>query len=85
VARRDDPRRATRQAVMLCSWTTTVGYGSLLLSGNAGIVSFGLTAILGEATCLVAALTLAPALLAILTRPPAPAATASGTQRPAGP
>jgi uncharacterized protein len=89
VARRDDPRGATRHAVMLCSWTTTVGYGSLLLSGNAGIVSFGLTAILGEATCLLAALTLAPALLAILNRPAVPplppAATASGTQTPAGP
>jgi hypothetical protein len=91
VARRDDPRGATRRAVMLCSWTTTVGYGSLLLSGNAGIVSFGLTAILGEATCLVAAITLAPALLAILPQreglppPPPPAAIASGTQRPAGP
>ena len=50
----------------LCSWTTTVGYGSLLLSANAGIRSFGLVAILGEATCLLAALTLAPALLELL-------------------
>jgi len=53
-------------AVALCSWTTTVGYGSLLLSANAGIRSFGLVAILGEATCLLAALTLAPALLELL-------------------
>jgi predicted RND superfamily exporter protein len=62
----DIARRAiatTGGAVMLCSWTTTVGYGSLLLSANAGIRSFGLAAILGEATCLLAALTLAPALL----------------------
>ena len=53
----------TGGAVVLCSWTTTVGYASLLLSSNAGIRSFGITAILGEATCLVAALVLAPALL----------------------
>jgi hypothetical protein len=55
----------TGGAVVLCSWTTTVGYGSLLLSANAGIRSFGAVAILGEATCLLAALTLAPALLSL--------------------
>jgi hypothetical protein len=38
----------TGAAVLLCSFTTTVGYGSLLLSANRGIRSFGLTAILGE-------------------------------------
>jgi hypothetical protein len=57
----------TGGAVVLCSWTTIVGYGSLLLSANAGIRSFGAVAILGEATCLLAALTLAPALLALMT------------------
>jgi uncharacterized protein len=59
----------TGSAVVLCSWTTTVGYASLLLSSNAGIRSFGLTAILGELTCLLAALILAPALLTALERP----------------
>jgi hypothetical protein len=58
----------TGGAVVLCSWTTTVGYGSLLLSANAGIRSFGATAILGEVTCLLAALTVAPALLELLDR-----------------
>ena len=58
----------TGGAVVLCSWTTTVGYGSLLLSSNAGIRSFGLTAILGELTCLLAAIILAPALLTALQR-----------------
>jgi len=56
----------TGGAVVLCSWTTIIGYGSLLLSANAGIRSFGAVAILGEATCLLAALTLAPALLALM-------------------
>jgi predicted RND superfamily exporter protein len=58
----------TGGAVLLCSWTTTVGYASLLLSSNAGIRSFGITAILGEATCLLAALVLAPALLRVAGR-----------------
>lgn len=56
----------TGGAVLLCSFTTIVGYGSLLLSENAGIRSFGLAAILGEAACLAAALLLTPALLALL-------------------
>jgi predicted RND superfamily exporter protein len=50
-------------AVALCSFTTIVGYGSLLLSQNMGIRSFGTAAILGEATCLGSAIVLAPALL----------------------
>jgi predicted RND superfamily exporter protein len=55
-------------AVALCSFTTIVGYGSLLLSQNMGIRSFGEAAILGEATCLLAALMLAPALLHVFSR-----------------
>ena len=53
----------TGGAVLLCSFTTMVGYGSLLLSRNQGIRSFGTAAIIGEATCLVVALVFAPALL----------------------
>ncbi len=58
----------TGSAVLLCSFTTIVGYGSLLLSRNQGIRSFGAAAILGEGTCLTAALLFAPALL-VLFRP----------------
>lgn len=53
----------TGGAVLLCSFTTMVGYGSLLLSGNGGIVEFGLAAILGEIACVGVALVVAPALL----------------------
>jgi len=53
----------TGGAVAVCSYTTIVGYGSLLLSQNLGIRSFGLAAMLGELTCLAVALFLAPALL----------------------
>jgi hypothetical protein len=55
----------TGGAVALCSFTTIVGYGSLLLSENQGIRSFGLAAIIGEGTCLAAALFLGTALLQV--------------------
>ena len=53
----------TGGAVALCSYTTIVGYGSLLVSVNLGIRSFGLAAMLGELTCLAIAIVLALALL----------------------
>jgi uncharacterized protein len=56
----------TMSAVALCSFTTVVGYASLLFSANRGIRTFGLSAILGEATCLGAALLVAPALMRAL-------------------
>ena len=52
----------TASAVALCSYTTVVGYGSLWFSANRGIRSFGVAAMLGEITCLAAALLIAPAL-----------------------
>jgi hypothetical protein len=55
--------------VALCSYTTVVGYGSLLISQNRGIRSFGLSAMIGEITCLTAALLIAPALAARLRWP----------------
>ena len=55
----------TGGAVMLCSFTTIVGYGSLLLSDSGGIRSFGLAAIRGELTCVGAALLLGPSLLGL--------------------
>jgi uncharacterized protein len=54
---------ATATAVALCSYTTVVGYGSLLISQNRGIRSFGLCAMLGEVSCLSCALLVAPALV----------------------
>jgi hypothetical protein len=54
---------AAGPAVALCSFTTVVGYASLLFSANQGIRSFGLAALIGEVTCIGAAIALAPALL----------------------
>jgi predicted RND superfamily exporter protein len=53
----------TGPVVALCSYTTVVGYASLLFSQNRGIHTFGLSAMIGELTCLSAAMLLAPALL----------------------
>jgi len=55
-------------AVILCSWTTIIGYGSLLLSLNRAMRSFGWYAILGEATTLVTALVMLPAMLLLARR-----------------
>jgi uncharacterized protein len=54
---------ATGPAVMLCSYTTVVGYASLLYSENRGIHTFGLSAMIGELTCVTSAILFAPALL----------------------
>lgn len=69
-ARQSGGERAGRKAlvstgpvVTLCSYTTVVGYASLLFSQNRGIHTFGLSAMIGELTCLSAAMLLAPALL----------------------
>ena len=44
---------STGAAVALCSWTTIVGYGSLLAARNQALQGFGLMAILGEVACLL--------------------------------
>jgi len=85
---REEASDATRRAmlttggvVVLCSFTTIVGYASLLAAQNAGIRSFGLAAMLGELTCVVAGVWVAPVLLEVLEQRagsrPAPAARRS--------
>ncbi len=58
----------TGSAVALCSATTIIGYSSLLLARNQSLRSFGLAADIGEATCLVAALTVLPIVVSALWR-----------------
>ena len=55
--------RETGGAVGLCSFTTIISYSSLLLAQNQAMVSFGLLAVLGEVTCLIAAVFMLPAYL----------------------
>ncbi|HZZ84835.1 MAG TPA: MMPL family transporter [Anaeromyxobacteraceae bacterium] len=57
-------------AVALCSWTTMVGYGSLLFSINRALRSFGWYAMLGELTTILTALLLLPALRIIFAHIP---------------
>ena len=54
---------STGAAVALCSWTTIVGYGSLLAASSRALRGFGMMAILGEISCLAAALLALPALI----------------------
>jgi predicted RND superfamily exporter protein len=54
---------STGAAVALCSWTTIVGYGSLLAASSRALQGFGMMAILGEVSCLMAALVALPALI----------------------
>jgi uncharacterized protein len=55
--------KSTGSAVGLCSFSTIVGYMSLLIARNQGFVSFGFLAVVGELTCVVAAVLSLPAYL----------------------
>lgn len=66
-----DPIEAVRRtggAVVLCSFTTLLGYLALVRSVNFGVRSLGIAAVLGEVTCLVAAVLVLPAALVLLAR-----------------
>lgn len=52
--------------VALCSYTTIVGYGSLIFADNQALQSFGRLAIAGEFSCLMAAVIFLPSLLHVI-------------------
>jgi uncharacterized protein len=52
-------------AVALCSLTTIIGYAALLVADYQAVFSFGLTAVIGEMTCLASALVAMPAFIAV--------------------
>jgi uncharacterized protein len=58
----------TGAAVALCSYTTIIGYGSMLFSDNQALQSFGRLAMWGEISCTVMALLFLPSLLHVLLR-----------------
>jgi len=60
--------RSTGKAVLLSALTTIAGFGSLMIAKHAGIASLGLLMAVGTATCMVAGLTVLPALLSLLLR-----------------
>ncbi len=53
--------RNTGGAVILCSMTTTLGYLALVSSMNEAVASMGKAAVLGEVSCLLAAVIVLPA------------------------
>jgi predicted RND superfamily exporter protein len=61
--------RTSGSAVFVCSLTTIIGYGSLLISENLAIRGFGLASLIGEIACVGTALVLVPALLAVRGKP----------------
>ncbi len=60
----DQAIASTGSAVILCSWTTVVGYGSLLAAHSQALRGFGAMAVLGEIACLATAVIALPAFLA---------------------
>jgi predicted RND superfamily exporter protein len=70
--------RSTGAAVALCSATTILGYSSLLVAENQALFLFGLLAVVGEVTCLLAALVALPALLSLRRPSPAPPGAQAG-------
>jgi len=54
---------STAKGVALAALTTTVGFGSLMVSGDLGTFSLGLWATVGSLSVLVSSLSFLPALL----------------------
>jgi predicted RND superfamily exporter protein len=63
-----DPIRTLQtsgSAVFVCSLTTIIGYGSLLVSQNLAIRGFGTASLIGEIACVLTALVVVPAIIAL--------------------
>ena len=60
--------RSAGGPVFLCSLTTILGYGSLLVADNQALQSFGRYAIAGEIACVSTALLVMPAALHLRAR-----------------
>ena len=61
--------RTSGVAVFVCSLTTMIGYGSLLVSDNGAIRGLGLAALIGEVCTVTTALVVVPAVYQIMRRP----------------
>jgi predicted RND superfamily exporter protein len=60
--------RRSAGPVALCSYTTLLGYGSLVFADNQALQSFGRVAASGELACTTAALVILPCLLHLMNR-----------------
>jgi predicted RND superfamily exporter protein len=61
--------KSTGKAVIVSGLTTMAGFASLMLGKHQGIQSLGLVMTIGVATCMLGALTVVPAMLAITATP----------------
>jgi uncharacterized protein len=59
--------KSTGMAVVLTSLTTMVGFGSMMIADHQGIYSLGLVLTVGVGSCLVASVTIVPAVLKLAT------------------
>lgn len=59
--------KSTGQAVVLSSLTTMIGFGSMMVADHQGIFSLGLVLTIGVGSCLVASITIVPAVLKLST------------------
>jgi predicted RND superfamily exporter protein len=57
---------STAQAITLTSWTTMIGFGSLLISGHLGIFSLGLVVVVAVGAAWILSLVLLPVVLSYL-------------------
>lgn len=60
--------RSTGKAVLVSGLTTIAGFGSLILGKHQGIKSLGLVMSIGLAACMIAGLTIVPAILNLILR-----------------
>jgi hypothetical protein len=60
---------STAKGVAVAALTTAVGFGSLMLSGHRGTFSLGLLSTVGSLSVLLAALSILPGFLRLLTKP----------------
>jgi hopanoid biosynthesis associated RND transporter like protein HpnN len=73
------PTQSTSRAVVLATFTTILGFGSLMVARHAGIFSFGFLCSLSVSCNLLAAFTLLPWLLRIVHLTPVPTAAVDMT------
>ena len=59
--------KSTGLAVILSSLTTMIGFGSMMVADHQGIFSLGLVLTIGVGSCLVASITIVPAVLELST------------------
>jgi len=60
--------KSTGKAVLVSALTTSTGFGCLILAKHQGIASLGVVMAMGTALCMIASVTVLPALLILLTR-----------------